>query len=73
MSLANSFNVWFDLVDCVYFDVIFIKDHVVFIEHTSTKLVIVDPMTKAPLIKYYWDQVDGMGLANPFNILVYFF
>ena len=44
------------------------KEHEVFIEHISTKLIIADSMTKALQAKQYKDHVDNMGLANSFDV-----
>ena len=45
-----------------------VKKQKVSIEHISTKLMIVDPMTKGLPTKPYKDHVEHMGLNNLFDV-----
>ena len=45
-----------------------VKKQKVSIEHISTKLMIIDPMTKGLPTKPYKDHVEHMGLNNLFDV-----
>lgn len=47
-----------------------IKNNAVYIEHTRTYLMLVDPMTKALPVKEFQGHVDHMGPSSVFSLVL---